>query len=67
MSRPVKPATALQVLRVEQAMRHLAAARELLKEAGAERSVARVRLAITSAGGAHRHVKSRFSRNPSQA
>lgn len=32
-------------------------ARELLKKAGAKKTVQRVRLALTSAGGAQRHVR----------
>lgn len=42
---------------VRQAITHLRAARDLLKAAGARRTLARVRLAITSAGGAERHAK----------
>lgn len=38
------------------AIQHLRDARDLLKAAGASRTVERVRLAITSAGGAERHA-----------
>jgi hypothetical protein len=68
LSRRLKPATELQVLRVEQALRHLAAARELLKDAGADKAIAKTRLAIASAEGAQRHVRRRFAGStPSQA
>lgn len=43
--------------RVAHAVEHLKAARELLKAAGARRTLERVRLALTSAGGAERHAK----------
>jgi len=42
---------------VQDAIFHLRRARDLLKRAGAKRTVARVRLAITSAGGAERHAR----------
>ena len=41
---------------VDDAIRHLAIARELLKRAGAVKSLERVRLAISSAKGARRHA-----------
>lgn len=49
-----EPATDAE--RVRQAIEHLKRARDLLKTAGATRTVERVRLAITSAGGAERHA-----------
>jgi hypothetical protein len=41
---------------VLEAQDHLRKARDLLKQAGAKKSVARVRLALTSVGGAARHA-----------
>lgn len=45
------------VARVESAIVHLKAARELFKHAGCRQTIARVRLALTSAEGAMRHAK----------
>ena len=42
---------------IRQAIDHLRAARDLLKSAGAPRTVHRVRLALSSAGGALRHAE----------
>jgi hypothetical protein len=44
-------------VKVSAAIYHLRQARDLLKAAGAKRTVDRVRLALTSAGGAERHAK----------
>jgi len=43
-------------MKVGLAIHHLRKARDYLKEVGATRTVERVRRAITSAGGAKRHV-----------
>ncbi len=45
-----------RVLAVLGAIEHLRKARELLKEAGAPKATTKVRLALTSAGGALRHA-----------
>ena len=42
---------------IRMAIAHLRIARDLLKEAGAPRTTERVRLALTSAGGALRHAE----------
>ncbi len=42
---------------VRSAIIHLREARDLLKQAGAKKTTARVRLALTSAGGALRHAE----------
>ena len=42
---------------IRQAIDHLRSARDLLKSAGAPKTVHRVRLAISSAGGALRHAE----------
>jgi hypothetical protein len=57
----IKPATATHVEKVREAIHYLRMARDLLKAADCPRTVARVRLALTSAGGAERHVKRRAS------
>lgn len=57
MSRKLRPIPPDARYKVEAAIGHLRAARDLLKDAGAARTVDRVRLAITSAGGAQRHVQ----------
>ena len=51
----LKPETAIQ--RVQLAIYHLRQARELLKEAKAPKATAKVRLALTSTGGALRHAE----------
>jgi hypothetical protein len=61
MSRPLKPACQLDVQDVQTALQCLRRARDLLRNVGAERSLARVRLAITSTGGALRHIQHRAS------
>lgn len=45
------------VEKIAAAIEHLRKARELLKQAGAKRATERVRLALTSAGGALRHAE----------
>lgn len=47
----------LQLSEIKFAIAHLKAARECLKLAGAPKTLARVRLALTSAGGAARHAR----------
>lgn len=47
---------------VEIAIVHLKIARDLLKIAGAKRTVERVKLALTSAGGAMRHADGKAAR-----
>lgn len=59
MTRPLKPATELQVLHMIDALALLKAARHSLKEAGASKTLQRVRLTLTSAGGALRHIQRR--------
>jgi hypothetical protein len=58
-----KPATREDITRVKLAINHLRFARDFLKASGAsKRCVDRVRLALTSAGGALRHVQGRALR-----
>jgi hypothetical protein len=62
----MKPITSEQVENVEAAIVCLRSARDLLKTTGGcERTIARVRLALTSAGGALRHVNHRRARTNS--
>lgn len=63
MARPLKPATPADVALVESALADLKSARDKLAKAGATSAVERVRLAITSTGGAARHVQSRLARS----
>lgn len=56
MARPLRPATRQDVAAVDSAVAHLKAARDLLQGVGAEKAAARVRLALSSADGARRHV-----------
>lgn len=49
--------TDINVNRIGMALAHLRAARELLKEAEAKRSVEKVRKAINSTEGARRHAR----------
>lgn len=58
----MKPATPAHVGNVKQAIECLRAARDLLKTADCPQTVRRVRLALTSAGGALRHVEHRMHR-----
>ena len=44
------------VKRVDEAIAHMRQARELLKTVGARKTLQRIRLALTSAGGARRHA-----------
>lgn len=50
-----------------EAIEHLRTARELLKQAGARKATAKVRLALTSAGGALRHAETAGFRQERQA
>ena len=59
----VEPSSAVGKARLGET--YLRRARDLLKGAGATRAVERVRLAITSAGGAVRHAQGKASRIPS--
>lgn len=61
----MKPITPMQVANVMQAIECLRAARDLLKSANCKNTIARVRLAITSAGGALRHAEHRRARTNS--
>ena len=54
--------TERDVNRVKIAIDHLKIARELLKHAGATKATAKVRLALTSAGGALRHAEGKRNR-----
>lgn len=65
MKTKMKAATPIQVGNVKQAIECLRAARDLLRVADCPRTIARVRLAITSAGGALRHVEHRQHRTNS--
>jgi hypothetical protein len=60
--RIIKPASRRHVRQVERAIALLRSARDLLKAADCPKTVQRVRLALTSAGGAERHVRHRSSR-----
>lgn len=60
--RAIKPATLRDVQNVRRAAELLREARDLLAKAGARRTYQRVRLAITSADGALRHVEARHYR-----
>lgn len=59
MPRPLKPANAQTVALVESALQDLRNARDKLAKAGASLAVEKVRLAITSTGGAVRHAQRR--------
>lgn len=59
MSRKLKPGTYTEEYAIETALACLKKARDLLKLGGASKAVTRVRLAITSADGALRHVRRR--------
>jgi hypothetical protein len=62
----MRPATSTDVFCIEWATEHLRVARDLLKKANAPKTLARVRLALSSAKGARRHVQHRvFSRRAS--
>jgi hypothetical protein len=58
----MKPATPMHVGNVKQAIECLRSARDLLKVANCPHTVKRIRLALTSAGGALRHVEHRERR-----
>ena len=59
----IKPAKVEDIASIDLAIGHLRKARELLREAGAsKRCIDRVRKALTSAGGAARHVRHRAHR-----
>lgn len=60
--RKIKPAAAGMLGNVQQAIECLRSARELMKIAGCQKTVQRIRLALTSAGGAERHIHHRISR-----
>lgn len=60
--RRLQPATARDVQAIERATQLLREARDLCARAGAKRTANRVRLALTSAGGAARHVQRRAFR-----
>lgn len=62
MARPIQPADDATVAAARLALERLREARNLLELAGAPRAADRVRLAITSAGGAVRHAESRRGR-----
>lgn len=57
--RPLKPANAADVLRVEAALVALQAALRLLVAGGSDKTAVRVRSAIKSCDGALRHVRRR--------
>lgn len=66
MARPLRPATAADVDDVADALALLIAARDKLARANAPQALKRVRLAITSTGGALRHARSRAGRTARQ-
>lgn len=53
----------LNMYQIAQAIRLLKDARDLLKQAGAPKTLARVRAALTSAGGAERHAYGMYLRS----
>ena len=57
--RRLKPASVTDVDDVREALQYLRMARDFLKSAGCPNALDRVRLAITSAGGALRHAERR--------
>ena len=59
MARPLKPASELDMLAVRHAQRKLREAIRLLRAAGCPRTLARTRLALSSAAGAVRHIERR--------
>ena len=59
MPRQLTPAGSADVQRVRRALTLLREARDLLRQAGAARTVERVQAAIKSADGAVRHVERR--------
>ncbi len=63
MSRRLRPATRTQETQAKLALAHLQLARDLLKAADCPQTLARVRKAITSCGGALRHVDHRRMRS----
>lgn len=67
MSRKLSPASPGDQAAVERALQLLRDARILLASANAPRSAERVRLAITSTGGALRHVRRRRAAGDPQA
>lgn len=66
MARPLRPADPAAVQAVDSAIVHLRTARDLLAMAGADKAAARVRLALSSADGARRHVDRRLVRPANQ-
>ncbi|HEY5411314.1 MAG TPA: hypothetical protein VIJ94_11375 [Caulobacteraceae bacterium] len=56
MTRPITPAQPRDETRVLRAINLLCDARDLLAEAGCRKAAAKVRLAISSAKGAERHM-----------
>lgn len=59
MARPLKPADPESVVAVSGALAALKTARDTFARHGCEQTAARVRLAITSANGALRHIERR--------
>lgn len=60
----IKPATHADAANIERAYALLGQTRDLLKTAGAPRTLERVRLALTSCQGAIRHASTRVHRTP---
>ena len=56
----LKPATAVDVRDVDRAIDYLRLARDLLKQAGADKAADKVRVALKSAEGASRHIQRRY-------
>lgn len=61
MPRPLPPATAEQVIAAREGLKHLKAARDAFRTAGAPAALQRINAAIASADGAMRHVERRAS------
>jgi hypothetical protein len=61
MARPIQPADSRELTLVDVALAHLISARDLLAEAESPQALARVRLAISSARGARRHMERRVN------
>lgn len=62
MARKLRAATFEQINQLGDAVSHLRKARDLLRSGGARTPLARVRRALASAGGAHRHAVAAFYR-----
>ncbi|MEP3145496.1 hypothetical protein [Qipengyuania citrea] len=64
--RPIRPATLEQTDAAAGVLEHLRIARQLARKAGSPRTLARIRSALKSAEGAHRHIAYRYHRSDSE-